>query len=123
MRYSVCRIARLLMPLRLTAPVATSSACSRARSDCTSKLRLSVYSSVRCGMSHPFDQRCAARVKRLDRLQAPGLTFPALGLAPHDRLPVRRKNQARPGVGDLKAITARFIHVEKKGLLDRVLVR
>ncbi len=62
-------------------------------------------------------------VERLDRLQSPGLAFLALFLGPHDRLPVRRQNQPRAGIGELDAIAARLIDIKKEGLLDRVLVR
>ena len=46
------------------------------------------------------------RVKRLDRLQSPGLAFLALFLGPDDRLPVRREDKARAGVGDFDAVAA-----------------
>jgi hypothetical protein len=42
---------------------------------------------------------------------------------PADRLPVRRENESRTGIGHLDAVAARLIHIQKEGLLDRVLVR
>jgi hypothetical protein len=62
-------------------------------------------------------------MERLDRLQSPGLALPALFLGPDDRLPVRRQDKARAGVGDFDAVAAGLIDVEEEGLLDRVLVR
>src|SRR5689334_15380005 len=62
-------------------------------------------------------------VKRLDRLQAPGLALPTLFLGPDDRLPVRRQDQTRDGVRDLDAVAAGLPDVEEEGLLDRMLVR
>src|ERR1043166_10122409 len=63
------------------------------------------------------------RVKRLDRLQSPRLALLALFLGPHDRLPVRREDQAGAGVGDFDAVAAGLPDVEEEGLLDGVLVR
>ena len=62
-------------------------------------------------------------VERLDRLQPPGLALLALFLGPHDRLPVRREDQAGAGVGDFDAVAAGLVDIEEEGLLDRVLVR
>src|SRR5690349_22103132 len=62
-------------------------------------------------------------VKRLDRFQAPRLSLLALLFGPDDRLPVRRQNETGPGIGDLDPVAARFVYIEKKGLLDGVLVR
>ena len=62
-------------------------------------------------------------MKRLDRLQPPRLAFLAFFLGPHDRLPVRRQDEAGAGVGDLDAVAAGLPDIEEEGLLDRVLVR
>src|SRR5262252_2436947 len=62
-------------------------------------------------------------VKGLDGLQPPGLTLLALLLGPDDRLPVRRQDQPRAGVGDLDAVAAGLPDIEEEGLLDRMLVR
>jgi hypothetical protein len=61
--------------------------------------------------------------KVLDGLEAPGLAFLALGLGPHDGLPIGRQHQAGAGVGDLDAVAAGLVDVEEEGLLDGVLVR
>src|SRR5262245_42044576 len=70
-----------------------------------------------------LDGRGAVGVEGLDGLQAPGLAPLALGLGPHDGLPVGRQHQARAGVGDLDAVTAGLVDVEEERLLDGVLVR
>src|SRR5882672_6463540 len=62
-------------------------------------------------------------MKRLDRLQPPRLALLALLLGPHDRLPVRRQDEAGAGVGDFDAVAAGLVDVEEEGLLDRMLVR
>src|ERR1700754_1159065 len=62
-------------------------------------------------------------MKRLDRLQPPRLSLPSLLLGPYDRLPVRRQNEPRAGVGDFDAVAAGFVDIEEEGLLDGVLVR
>ena len=62
-------------------------------------------------------------MERLDGLEPPGLPLLALLLGPHDRLPIRRQDQPRAGVGDLDAIAAGLINVQEKRLLDGVLVR
>src|ERR1700726_738913 len=69
------------------------------------------------------DRRGAMGMKRLDGLQPPRLTLLAFLLGPHDRLPVRRQNEAGAGVGDLDPVAAGFVDIEEEGLLDRVLVR
>src|ERR1700724_4418126 len=69
------------------------------------------------------NRRGAMGMKRLDSLQAPCLTLLALVLGPHDRLPVRRQNEAGAGIGDLDPVAAGFVDIEKESLLDRVLVR
>src|SRR5882724_8084623 len=71
----------------------------------------------------PSHRPCPMRVKRLDRLQPPGLALLAFFLGPDDRLPVRRQNETRPGVGDFDAVAAGLPDIEEEGLLDRVLVR
>src|ERR1700753_1789118 len=58
-------------------------------------------------------------VKRLDRLQAPGLALLALLLGPDDRLPVGRQDQPRAGVGDLDAVAAGLVDIEEESLVDR----
>jgi hypothetical protein len=73
--------------------------------------------------NRPSHRRRAVGMKRLDRLQPPGLALLALFLGPHDRLPVGRQDEARAGVGDLDAVAAGLVDVEEEGLLDRVLVR
>ena len=70
-----------------------------------------------------IDWRRAVRVKAFDRLQAPGLSFPAIGLGPDDRLPVGRQHQPRAGIRHLDAVAAGLIDVEEERLLNRVLVR
>src|SRR6476620_10299821 len=61
-------------------------------------------------------------MKRLDRLQSPGLALLALFLGPDDRLPVGGQDQAGAGIGDFDAVAAGLIDIEEEGLLDRVLV-
>ena len=56
-------------------------------------------------------------------LQPPRLVLLALLLGPNDRLPVRREDEARAGIGDLDAVAAGLPNIEEEGLLDRVLVR
>ncbi len=68
-------------------------------------------------------RRGAVGVEGLDGLQPPGLAFLAFLFGPHDRLPVRRQDQPRAGIGDFDAIAAGFIDIKKECLLDRVLVR
>jgi len=68
------------------------------------------------------NRRRAVGMKRLDRLQPPGLALLALFLGPDDRFPVRRQDEAGAGVGDLDAIAAGFVHIQKERLLDGVLV-
>ena len=63
------------------------------------------------------------RVECLDRLEAPGLPFPAIGLGPADRRPVGRKHQPCTRIGKLYAVAGRFPDIEEEGSLDRVLVR
>src|SRR5215211_2057479 len=135
-------MARLLMPFRLMAPVATTSSCRRASSGWTSTSMLSVYSRVKCGMSYLFKNhmkqgdshfqsdchlllhgRCAVLMERLDGLQAPCLSLLAFRLAPHNWLPIRCKDEARTCVGNFKTIAARFIHVQEESLLDGVFMR
>src|SRR3954471_23160081 len=70
-----------------------------------------------------LDRRRSMRVERFDRLQSPRLPLRPLGFTPHDRLPIRREDQPRPGIGHFDAIAARLVDVQKKGLLDRVLMR
>src|SRR3984885_9988588 len=70
-----------------------------------------------------FHRRRAVGVKGLDRLQPPRLPLLALLLGPDDRLPVRRQDQPRPGIGDLDPVAAGLINIEEKSLLDGVLVR
>src|SRR5271156_2222108 len=70
-----------------------------------------------------LDRRSAVGVEGLDRFQAPGLALLALLLGPDDRLPVRREDEARAGVGDLDPVAAGLVDIEEEGLLDRVLVR
>src|SRR5689334_2941551 len=62
-------------------------------------------------------------MKRLDRLQSPGLALLALLLSPDDRLPVRREDEPCAGIGDLDAIAAGLPYIKKESLLDRMLVR
>src|SRR5581483_3587178 len=73
-------------------------------------------------LSSHIHRRSSVSVKRLDRLESPGLTLLALRLAPANRFPVWRENQTRARIGDLHAITAGFIHIQKECLLDGVLV-
>src|SRR5436190_9848489 len=85
---------------------------------------LTAQDSVTVSLAGPARERWrAVGVKALDRLQAPGLTLPALLLGPDDGLPVRCQDQASTGVGHLDAVAAGLVDVEKEGLLDRVLVR
>src|SRR3954466_10436962 len=58
---------------------------------------------IRPRLSHRWR---AVGMKRLDRLQPPGLAFLALFLRPDDRLPVGREDEAGAGVGDLDAVAA-----------------
>src|SRR5208337_985370 len=69
-----------------------------------------------------LDRRRAVGVERIDGLQAPRLTFFALGLGPANRLPVWRQNQPRSGVSYLHAIASGLVDIQEKGLLDGVLV-
>ena len=62
------------------------------------------------------------RVEALDRLQAPGLPFAPLGLAP----PIGFQSGARINRAPALAtstVAARLIDIEEERLLDRVLVR
>src|SRR5665213_1552476 len=68
-------------------------------------------------------RRGAVGMEGLDGLESPRLSLLALLLGPHDRLPVRRQDKTGAGIGDLDAIAAGLVDVEKKGLLDGVLVR
>ena len=86
--------------------------------------RLLVLWSLGCSpASNVSDGRGSVGVERFGGLQAPGLALPALGFAPTDGFPIRRQDQPRARVGYFYAITARFIDVQEKGLLDGVLVR
>src|SRR4030095_11058642 len=69
----------------------------------------------RCGTLRPSNPRPALRMKRLHRLQPPAVAFLASFLGPHDRLPVRRENQAGAGVGDFDAVAAGLPDVEEEG--------
>src|ERR1700689_5232998 len=62
-------------------------------------------------------------MKRLDRLQSPGLALGALGIGPDDWLPVGGEDEAGAGVGDFDAVAAGLVDVEEGGLLDGMLVR
>ena len=62
-------------------------------------------------------------MERLDRLQSPRLTLLALGLGPHDRLPVGRKHEAGTRAVDLDPIAAWLVHIQEERLLHGVLVR
>src|SRR5437588_11621555 len=75
------------------------------------------------GTAVASNRRRAVGVKRLDGLQSPRLPLFALLLGPYDRLPVRCQDQPRAGIGDLDAIAAGLVDIEKEGLLDRMLVR
>src|SRR5579872_1134324 len=70
-----------------------------------------------------FERRRAVGMKALDRLEAPGLSLFALGFAPADRLPIRRQDQPRAGIGDLDAVAARLIDIEEECLLHRMFMR
>src|SRR5581483_8928987 len=69
------------------------------------------------------DGRSTFGMEGPDRLQSPRLAFFAFGFRPGDRLPVRRKDQPCAGAGYLDSVPTRLVYVEKKCLLDRVLVR
>src|SRR5688572_18845407 len=118
-------MARLLMPFRLMAPVATTSSCRRASSGWTSTSMLSEYSRVKCGIRFPFlfHGRCAVLMERLDGLQSPCLSLLPFCLTPHNWLPIRREDEARTCVGNFKTIAARFIHVQEERLLDGMFMR
>src|SRR6185437_13145851 len=73
--------------------------------------------------SRPDDRRRAVGVKRLDRLQPPCLPLLAFLLGPDDRLPIRRQDEARAGIGDFDPVAAGLVDIEEEGLLDGVLVR
>src|SRR6266852_1498767 len=75
------------------------------------------------GVADELNRRRPMGVERLDRLQSPGLSLLALFLGPHDRLPIRRQDQAGAGIGDFDAVAAGLVDIEEEGLLDRVLVR
>src|ERR1700761_525144 len=68
-------------------------------------------------------RRGAVGMKGLDGLEPPGLALLAFFLGPDDRLPVRRQDQPRTGVGDLDPVAAGLVDIKKERLLDRVLVR
>src|SRR4029077_19169155 len=82
-----------------------------------------VMAGSRSLVRNPRDRRRALGVERFDRLQSPGLSFPALGFGPADRLPVRRQHKACASAGHLDPVAAGFVHIKKEGLLDRVFVR
>src|SRR6202161_4519967 len=70
-----------------------------------------------------LNRRGTVGMEGLDGFQPPRLPLLALLLGPDDRLPVGRQNQPRSGIGDLDPVTAGFIDIEEKSLLDGVLVR
>src|ERR1700689_4898611 len=70
-----------------------------------------------------LNRRGTVGMEGLDGFQTPRLPLLALLLGPDDRLPVRRQNQPRTGIGDLDPVTAGLVNIKKKCLLDRVLVR
>src|SRR5258708_15068493 len=71
----------------------------------------------------PHNRRCPMGMKRLDRLQSPRLPFLAFLLGPYDRLPVRRQDEPRAGIGDFDPVAAGLVDIKKKRLLDGMLVR
>src|ERR1700712_750242 len=60
-----------------------------------------------------LDRRGAVGVEGFDGLEAPGLALLAFRLAPHDRLPVRRQDQPRAGIGDLDAVAAGLVDIKE----------
>src|ERR1051326_9108655 len=61
-------------------------------------------------------------MERFNGFQSPSLAFLPFGLGPPDGFAIGRQNQASAGIGDLHAASAGFQNIEKKGLLDGVLV-
>src|SRR5262249_5572866 len=68
-------------------------------------------------------RRRSPGVKRFYPLQPPGLSLLALCFGPADRLPVRCQDKARASTGHLDSVATWLIHIEEKGLLDRMFVR
>ncbi len=69
-----------------------------------------------------LNRRRAVGVECLDRLEAPRLTFLALGLGPDDGLPVGGEHQSSACIVDLDPVAAGLVDVQKEGLLHGVLV-
>src|ERR1700730_8018591 len=90
---------------------------------CASSGPISRFSPTRQGITDFLDRRRAMGMKRLDRLPPPRLALLAFLLGPHDRLPVRREDQAGAGVGDFDPVAAGVADIEEEGLLERVLGR
>src|SRR6202522_3958134 len=70
--------------------------------------------STRCERSMTLHRRRAVGMEGLNRFQPPRLSFLAVFLGPDNRLPVRRQNQPRPGIGDLDPVAAGLINIEEK---------
>ena len=66
---------------------------------------------------------CAIKMKRFSRLHTPGLALLTFGFGPADRFPVERENQSRTGIYDLHSIPPGLVYIQKKCLLDGMLVR
>ena len=62
------------------------------------------------------------RMEALNRLQPPCLSLLALCLTPAYGFPVGCQDEAGGGVGDFKALAARFVDIQEKCLLDGVFV-
>ncbi len=60
---------------------------------------------------------------RIRQSSAPRPGLFSLRLRPGNRLPIRRKDQARAGIGDLDPVARRLVDIKKERLLDSVLVR
>ena len=61
-------------------------------------------------------------MEALHRLQTPGLSLLAFFKRPHDWFVIGSQDQSGSAVRNFYAVAARFVEVEKKGLLDRVLM-
>ena len=62
------------------------------------------------------------RVEALNGLQPPCLALLALCLTPAHGFPIGCQYEAGRGVGDFKAIAARFVDIQEKCLLNGVFV-
>src|SRR5258708_14949765 len=106
-------------------PAIGHSGCSREQPRYISTERALATSWFRLSQAarFAFNRRRAVDMKRLDRLQSPRLALLALLFGPYDRLPVRRQDEPRAGIGDFDPVAAGLVDIKKKRLLDGMLVR